>query len=86
MDFKFSAEEEAFRREVKDWLETAIPQRWRELPTGFWQETDEGWEISRQFQKKLGAKGWLAPAYPIELGGAGLGHIKRLILAEELTY
>ena len=63
MDFKFSAEEEAFRREVKDWLKTAIPQRWRELPTGFWQETEESWKISRQFQKKLGSKG---------LAGAGL--------------
>ena len=86
MDFKFTAEEEAFRREVKAWLQDAIPSRWRELPTGFWQETEESWKLSRLFQKKLGSKGWLAPAYPVELGGAGLGHIKRLILAEELTY
>ena len=86
MDFKFTAEEEAFRQEVKDWLKAAIPPRWRELPTGFWQETEESWKLSRQFQKNLGSKGWLAPAYPVELGGAGLGHIKRLILAEELTY
>ena len=86
MDFKFNTEEEAFRQEVKDWLKQAIPPRWRELPTGFWQETDESWQISRQFQKNLGSKGWLAPAYPLEYGGAGLGHIKRLILAEELTY
>jgi len=86
MDFKFTADEEAFRQEVKDWLKEAIPPRWRELPTGFWQETDESWQISRQFQKKLGSRGWLAPAYPVEYGGAGLGHIKRLILAEELTY
>jgi hypothetical protein len=86
MDFKFNAEEEAFRQEVKDWLKQAIPPRWRELPTGFWQETEESWNISRQFQKDLGSKGWLAPAYPVEYGGAGLGHIKRLILAEELTY
>lgn len=86
MDFRFNAEEEAFRQEVKDWLKTAIPARWREIPTGFWQETEESWQISREFQKKLGAKGWLAPAYPNEYGGAALGHIKRLILAEELTY
>jgi alkylation response protein AidB-like acyl-CoA dehydrogenase len=86
MDFSFTAEEEAFRKEVQVWLKAAIPQRWRELPTGFWQETDESWQISRQFQKELGSRGWLAPAYPVEYGGAGLGHIKRLILAEELTY
>ena len=86
MDFKFSAEEEEFRREAKDWIKTAIPARWNEIPTGYWQETDESWKITREFQKKLGAKGWLAPAYPKEYGGAGLSHIKRLILAEELTY
>jgi 3-oxocholest-4-en-26-oyl-CoA dehydrogenase alpha subunit len=86
MDFKFSPEEEAFRREVQDWLKTAIPPRWYEIPTGYWQETDESWKITREFQKKLGAKGWLAPAYPKEYGGAGLSHINRLILAEELTY
>lgn len=86
MDFKFTPEEEAFRQEVKDWLKAEIPTRWFELCTGFWQETDESWKISRQFQQKLGAKGWLAPAYPKEYGGANLGHIKRLILAEELAY
>ncbi len=86
MDFKFTAEEEAFRQEVKDWLKANIPPRWFELTTGYWQETDESWKIARAFQKKLGVKGWLAPAYPREYGGADLGHIKRLILAEELTY
>jgi alkylation response protein AidB-like acyl-CoA dehydrogenase len=86
MDFKFTPEEEAFRQEVKDWLKKEIPSRWFEIPTGLWQETEESWSISRQFQKKLGAKGWLAPAYPREYGGAALGHIKRLILAEELAY
>jgi len=86
MDFKFTAEEEAFRQEVKDWLKANIPQRWFELATGLWQETEESWKIEREFQKNLGSKGWLAPAYPQEYGGAGLGHINRLILAEELAY
>jgi len=86
MDFKFTAEEETFRQEVKGWLKANIPPRWFELTTGYWQETDESWKIAREFQKKLGVKGWLAPAYPKEFGGADLGHIKRLILAEELTY
>lgn len=86
MDFKFTAEEETFRQEVRDWLKANIPPRWFELGTGFWQETDESWKIAREFQKKLGVKGWLAPAYPKEYGGTDLGHIKRLILAEELTY
>ena len=38
MDFKFTAEEETFRQEVKGWLKANIPTRWFELATGFWQE------------------------------------------------
>ena len=86
MDFKFSEDEEAFRREVRRWLEQEIPQRWIELDPGVWEETEESWGLAREFQRKLGQKGWLAPAYPKEYGGLELSHMKRLILAEELAY
>jgi alkylation response protein AidB-like acyl-CoA dehydrogenase len=86
MDFRFTEEETAFRAEVHQWLKQEIPQRWTELDPGIWEETEESWAISRQFQRKLGQKGWLAPAYPKEYGGLELSHMKRLILAEELAY
>lgn len=86
MDFRFTEEEVAFRTEVHKWLKQEIPQRWVELDPGIWEETEESWSISRQFQRKLGQKGWLAPAYPKEYGGLELSHMKRLILAEEMAY
>jgi alkylation response protein AidB-like acyl-CoA dehydrogenase len=86
MDFKFTEEEEAFRREVRQWLEREIPRRWVELDPGIWEETEESWALAREFQRKLGQRGWLAPAYPKEYGGLELSHMKRLILAEELAY
>ena len=86
MDFRFSADEEAFRQEVRQWLEREIPQRWIELDPGIWEETEESWAIAREFQRKLGQRGWLAPAFPREYGGLELSHMKRLILAEELAY
>ncbi|MBC8512016.1 MAG: acyl-CoA dehydrogenase family protein [Dehalococcoidia bacterium] len=86
MDFKFADEEEAFREEVRQWLKKEIPQRWIELDPGIWEETEESWALSRQFQRKLGQKGWIAPAYPKEYGGLEMSHTKRLILAEELAY
>jgi alkylation response protein AidB-like acyl-CoA dehydrogenase len=86
MDFRFTEDEEAFRREVRQWLERVIPQRWIELDPGIWEETEESWALAREFQRKLGRKGWLAPAYPKEYGGLELSHMKRLILAEELAY
>ena len=86
MDFKFTEDEEAFRREVRQWLEQEIPQRWIELDPGIWEETEKSWVLAREFQRKLGQKGWLAPSYPKEYGGLELSHMKRLILAEELAY
>jgi alkylation response protein AidB-like acyl-CoA dehydrogenase len=86
MDFRFTEEEVAFKAEVHQWLKQEIPQRWTELDPGIWEETEESWPISRQFQRKLGQKGWLAPAYPKEYGGLELSHMKRLMLAEELAY
>jgi alkylation response protein AidB-like acyl-CoA dehydrogenase len=86
MDFRFTEDEEAFRREVRQWLKQEIPQRWVELDPGIWEETEESWALAREFQGKLGQKGWLAPAYPKEYGGLELSHMKRLILAEELAY
>ncbi len=86
MDFRFTADEEAFRQEVRQWLEQEIPERWIELDPGVWEETEESWGLAREFQRKLGQKGWLAPAYPKEYGGLELSHMKRLILAEELAY
>ena len=86
MDFRFSEEEEAFREEVRKWLKEAVPPRWNEIDAGLWEETEESWALLRQFQRKLGQKGWLAPAYPREYGGSEMSHVKRLILAEELYY
>ncbi len=86
MDFRFSVEEEAFREEVRQWLKKEIPPRWTDLDPGLWEETEESWALLRQFQRKLGQKGWLAPAYLKEYGGSEMSHVKRLILAEELYY
>jgi alkylation response protein AidB-like acyl-CoA dehydrogenase len=86
MDFRFTEGEEAFRREVRQWLQREIPQRWIELDPGIWEETEESWALAREFQRRLGRKGWLAPAYPKEYGGLELSHMKRLILSEELAY
>jgi alkylation response protein AidB-like acyl-CoA dehydrogenase len=86
MDFRFTEDEEAFRLEVRQWLKQEIPERWTELDPGIWEETEESWALAREFQRKLGQRGWLAPAYPKEYGGLELSHMKRLILAEELAY
>jgi len=64
LDFKFTSEQESLRQEVKAWLKKEIPSRWFELGVALWEENDEIWTIAREFERKLAAKGWLAPGYP----------------------
>jgi alkylation response protein AidB-like acyl-CoA dehydrogenase len=40
----------------------------------------------KAFNKKLAAKGWIAPAWPREYGGLGLGPIDQLVFGEEMAY
>lgn len=82
MDFLLTEAEEAFRREIHDFLR-------EELTEEVLKEAGSGLGIgphSRQFLSKVGAKGWLAPALPQGLGGIGASHFQRLILAEEMQY
>ncbi len=82
MDFGFTPEEEKFREEVREWLEKEPPGKFKmELE-------DEGygcWGVSREFTRHLGAKGWLAPDWPVEYGGQGRTSMEKLILVMELA-
>ncbi len=84
MDFRFTPEQEAFRQELRQFLRQEIPPEWEagEFEVG----SDEEWELSRQFQKKLAQKGWLVPHWPKEYGGANMGLWEQMVLREELGY
>lgn len=81
MDFSFSPEEEAFRKQVHEFLEREATAEVREEREGVW-VGPHTWVLVR----KLGEKGWLCPAWPKEYGGLGLSHIYRFILEEALDY
>ena len=77
MEFRFSPEEEAWREEVRSFLEREItPQVREELrQKGF----------SKQFHLKLAQAGILAAALPKEYGGRGYGPLKQFIFNDELA-
>jgi len=79
MDFKFSPEQEAFRKEVSDFLE-------EEIRNGTFQPMCDGWiqGYSPGFTRKMAAKGWIGLSWPRECGGQGRSETDRLILTEEL--
>jgi len=82
VDFGFSKEEEAFRQQVRDFLNNEVtPQLLEETESGL------GWgPHTWEFIRKLGAKGWLTPTWPKEYGGLALPPIYRFIIHEELNY
>ncbi|MBI4284341.1 MAG: acyl-CoA dehydrogenase family protein [Chloroflexi bacterium] len=79
MDFKFSAEQEQFRQEVRSFLEGEIRQ-------GYWTPACDAWiqGCSPDFTKRVAQKGWIGLTWPKEYGGQGRSHIDRLILTEEM--
>lgn len=92
MDFRFSPEEEAFRREVREFLDREYPLNRHSgaLPDGSSLPTPEphvpGYMPSREAELKLGAKGWLALSWPVEYGGGGKPLTYQMIVDEELAY
>ncbi|MDO8612868.1 MAG: acyl-CoA dehydrogenase family protein [Dehalococcoidia bacterium] len=85
MDFRLTPEEEAFRREVRDWLQENLPKDWS--GDRFTRDRDpETWNIYRTFARKLAAKRWVAPQWPVEYGGLGLSVMQQLIFNEEMAY
>jgi alkylation response protein AidB-like acyl-CoA dehydrogenase len=80
MDFRFSEEEEAFRKEVREFLR----KEW--TLTDYDLDNPEHWDAAKEFEKKLGAKGWLCMAWSKEYGGLGASHMHQLVFGEEMAY
>lgn len=72
MRFAFTPEQEAFRKELQDFLE-------REVPRG---GDLDGYD--RAFSKKLAERHWIGIAWPKEYGGQGLGSVEQMIYTEEM--
>ncbi|MFQ5472697.1 MAG: acyl-CoA dehydrogenase family protein [Dehalococcoidia bacterium] len=89
MEFRFTAEEEAFRTEVREFLRAELPSDWGEtmgVTGGLGEGGEDRWEFLRGFQKKLAKKGWLTLGWPKEHGGLAASHMMQVIYNEEMTY
>jgi alkylation response protein AidB-like acyl-CoA dehydrogenase len=85
VDFHLSAEDEAFRGEVRSFLRQELGPDW-EPTTGRESVTPEQWAFMRGFTHKLAGRGWLTMAWPSEYGGGGAGHTRQLVYNEEMSY
>ena len=81
MDLRFSAEELAFREEVRGFIRDNLPDDIREkLQLGH--KTDKS-DIVR-WQRILNKKGWAAYSWPKQWGGPGWTPIQRMMFLEEI--
>ncbi len=83
MDFRFMPEEDAFRNDVEAFVRAELPPGWVGAPTD---DAEVDIAYGRAFSDKLAKKGWLAPAWPVEYGGLGLGIIRQMIYNEIMAY
>jgi alkylation response protein AidB-like acyl-CoA dehydrogenase len=77
MDLSFSAEEEAFAREVREWLRAHL-----DLPPRFATLADEI-EWGRRWQAKLAADRWVGIHWPAEYGGRAASPVQVAIFNME---
>ena len=80
MDMTFTAEDEAFRQEVRDFIDTAMPAHIKAKADG---SGDFTHEETVEWHKILAEKGWAAPAWPEEHGGPGWDVTQRFIFTDE---
>ena len=83
MDFQFTAEDEAFRRDVREFIKQELPADWE--GGGRYPEEDD-WDLTLELRKKMADRGWLTMHWPEEYGGQNASAVRSAIFSEELTY
>jgi alkylation response protein AidB-like acyl-CoA dehydrogenase len=82
MHLNFSSEDEAFRLEVREFIENNYPENLRASEYRSREQTKEEQLIWHQV---LAEKGWSVPLWPKEFGGTGWTPIQYLIFMEEIA-
>ncbi len=79
MNLEFTAEEKAFRDEVRNFIENNYPQNIERAAV----QDDMSPDDMTAWHKILGEKGWSVPAWPEQYGGTGWTPTQRYIWSEE---
>jgi len=93
MDWNDTNEQATFRGEVRTLIEEKLPTRYRggaEEEYGGWQsdrksDDDDAREAAIDWADALATRGWVAPHWPKEYGGAGLTPMEQFIFKQEMT-
>jgi alkylation response protein AidB-like acyl-CoA dehydrogenase len=83
MELTYPAEAEAFRKEIRTWLEDNLPEGWFE--PGFEMTAQDREAFNDSWPRRLYAGGWICAGWPAEYGGKGLSIMENVVLAEEFA-
>ena len=84
MDFDYSQREEAFRQQLRSWLEEHPPDRY-DPDTFEIINQEERFQIKFDWQKKLHGAGWVGIHWPEEYGGRGATVMEQTIYQQEMA-
>jgi alkylation response protein AidB-like acyl-CoA dehydrogenase len=80
MDLAFTADEEAFRREIRTWVRAHLP---KDIAHKVHNALHLTRDDMQNWAKILGKKGWLGHAWPKEFGGPGWNAVQKHLFEEE---
>lgn len=83
MDFRDTPAEAEFRDEVRTWLSEHLVGEFAELGNRGGPADETGWDIRLEWERRLGAGGWIGLGWPVEYGGRGAGFVEQVIFNEE---
>jgi len=95
MDWNDNEEQAAFRKQVQEFIQGSLPERYQIDEEGF--VTEGGWQADRKSEDAtareaaqswagaLAKQGWIAPHWPKEYGGAGLSPTEQFIYNMEMA-
>ncbi|HKK52251.1 MAG TPA: acyl-CoA dehydrogenase family protein [Myxococcota bacterium] len=74
MDFQLTEEEEAFRDEVRAFLDESLPE-----------SGERGPDFAKEWSRKIRDRRWVGFSWPEEVGGGGGSIMKQVILKDEMA-
>ena len=98
MDWADTTDQAQFRTQVRGFIQSALPKYYQDqAAAGGVLGGEGGWQTDRflgapdakaaalEWEKKVAEKGWVAPHWPSEYGGAGMSPMEQFILKQEMA-
>jgi len=83
MELTYPPEAEAFRKEIRSWLEDNLPDGW--FDAGFELSPAGRRAFNEEWPTRLYEGGWICASWPEEYGGKNLSIMENVVLAEEFA-